>query len=150
MACDGLFLCVLERSLPLLRLIPSHAGWRMRISRGRWRTCAITWTRFWHTMSYMITTSSPIQRHTMGISWGQFLKLPWEVSGTTDFCTAEVATGHSLMQIIAPELVLSCQGGAVVRRERLGNLLSSSYMTDMQGDARQCFSSIRLFPPLLM
>jgi hypothetical protein len=86
----------------------------------------------------------------MRMSWGQFLKLPWEVSGATDFCTAEVATRHSLMQIIAPELVLSRQGGAVVRRERLGSLLSSSYMTNMQGDARQCFSSIRLFPPLLM
>jgi hypothetical protein len=150
MACDGLFLYIPERSLPLLRLMPSHAGWRMRVSRGHCRTCAITWTRFWHTMSYMTTTSSSTQRHPMGISWGQFLKLPWEVSGTTDFCTAEVATGHSLIQIIALELVLSSQGVVVVRQERLGRLLSSSHMTDMQGDARQCFSSIRLFPPSLM
>src|SRR5262249_18528390 len=101
-------------------------------------------------MSYMTITSSSTQRHTMGMSWGQFLKLPWEVSGTTDFCTAEVATRYSLMQIIAPDLVLSSQGGVVVCRERLGSLLSSCYMTDMQGDARQCFSSIRRFPPLLM
>jgi len=86
----------------------------------------------------------------MGMSWGQFLKLPWEVSGATDFGAVEVATGHSLIQLIAPELVLSRQSGAVVRRERLGGLLSSSHMTDMQGDAQQCFSSIRLFPPLLM
>jgi len=86
----------------------------------------------------------------MGMSWGQFLKLPWEVSGATDFCTAEVATRHSLMQIIAPELVLSREGGAVVRRERLGGLLSSSHMTDMHGDAQHRFSSIRLFPPSLM
>lgn len=85
----------------------------------------------------------------MGMSWGQFLKLPWEVSGATDFGTVEVVTGHSLIQIIAPELVLSRQGGAVVRRERLGGLLSS-HMIDMQGDAQRCFSSIRLFPPSLM
>jgi hypothetical protein len=150
MACDRLFLCVSERSLLLLRLIPSHAGWSMRVSRGARRTCAITWTRFWHTMSYMTTTSSSTQRYTMGMSWGQFLKLPWEVSGATDFGAVEVATGHSLIQLIAPELVLSRQGGAVVRRERLGGLLSSSHMTDMQGDAQQCFSSIRLFPPSLM
>jgi hypothetical protein len=101
-------------------------------------------------MSYMTTTSNSTQRHMMGMSWGQFLKLPWEVSGATDFGTVEVVTGHSLIQIIAPELVLSRQGGAVVRRERLGSLLSSSHMTDMQGDAQQCFSSIWLFPPSLM
>ena len=150
MACDRLFLCVPETSPLLLRLIPPYAGWSMRVSRGHWRTCAITWTRFWHTMSYMTTTSNSTQRHMMGMSWGQFLKLPWEVSGTTDFGTVEVVTGHSLMQIIAPNLVLSRQGGAVVRRERLGGLLSSSHMIDMQGDAQQCFSSIRLFPPSLM
>ena len=86
----------------------------------------------------------------MGMSWGQFLKLPWEVSGATDFGTVEVVTGHSLIQIIAPERVLSRQGGAVVRRERLAGLLSSSHMTNMQGDAQQCFASIRLFPPSLM
>jgi hypothetical protein len=67
-----------------------------------------------------------------------------------DSCTAEVATGHSLIRIIALELVLSRQGGAVARQERLGGLLSSSHMTDMQGDAQQCFASIRLFPPSLM
>jgi hypothetical protein len=33
----------------------------------------------------------------------------------TDFYTAEVAMGHSLIQIIAPERVLSRQGGVVVR-----------------------------------
>ena len=131
MAYDRLLLCIPERSLPLLRLIPSHTGWSIRVLREHWRTCAITWTRFWHTMSYMTITSSSTPRHKMGMNWGQFLKLPWEVAGTTDFCTAEVATGHSLMQIIAPELVLSSQGGVVVRQERLGRLLSSSHMTDM-------------------
>ena len=136
MAYDRLLLCITERSLPLLRLIPSHAGWSIHVLREHRRTCAIPWTRFWHTMSYMTITSSSTPRHKMGMNWGQFLKLPWEVSGATDFCTAEVATGHSLIQIIAPELVLSRQGGAVVRRECLGSLLSSSYMTDMQGDAR--------------
>jgi hypothetical protein len=51
------------------------------------------------------------QRHTMGMSWGRFLKLSWEVSGATDFCTAEMATGHRFIQIITLELVLSRQGG---------------------------------------
>jgi len=79
----------------------------------------------------------------MGMSWGQFLKLHWGALAATDLGTAEVATGHGLVQTIAPEPALSRQGGAVLYRERLGDLLSSSDMTERRRDAQRCFSTIR-------
>jgi putative transposase len=36
-------------------------------------------------------------RRKAGMSWAQFLKLPWEVLAATDFFTVEVATWHGLM-----------------------------------------------------
>ena len=69
-------------------------------------------------LAYNVLHDHHLDLHTTihdGDELGQFLKLPWEVSGATDFCTAEVATAHSFIQIIAPERVLSRQGGAVVR-----------------------------------
>jgi transposase InsO family protein len=37
------------------------------------------------------------QRRKAGMSWGQFLKLHWEVLAATDFFTVEVATWHGLV-----------------------------------------------------
>src|SRR5262249_19517165 len=37
------------------------------------------------------------QRRQAGMSWGQFLKLHWEVLAATDFFTVEVATWHGLV-----------------------------------------------------
>src|SRR5919199_735068 len=36
------------------------------------------------------------QRRKAGMSWTQFLKIPWEVLAATDFFTVEVATWHGL------------------------------------------------------
>jgi putative transposase len=38
-----------------------------------------------------------LQRHKAGKSWGQFLKLHWEVLAATDFFTVEVATWHGFV-----------------------------------------------------
>ena len=64
------------------------------------------------------------------------------LGASATFGTAEVATGHGLVQMIAPEPALSRQGGAVLYRERLGDLPSSSGMTEGQCDAQRCFSTI--------
>ena len=37
------------------------------------------------------------QRRRAGMSWGQFVKLHWEVLAATDFFTVEVATWHGLV-----------------------------------------------------
>ena len=37
------------------------------------------------------------RRRKVGISWGQFLKIHWEVLAATDFFTVEVATWHDLV-----------------------------------------------------
>jgi putative transposase len=37
------------------------------------------------------------QRRQAGMSWAQFLKMPWEVLAATDFLTVEVATWHGFV-----------------------------------------------------
>jgi len=51
------------------------------------------------------------QRRKAGISWSQFLKMPWEVMAATDFCTVEVATWYGLVTydvLFVMELATRC------------------------------------------
>ena len=72
------------------------------------------------------------QRRQAGMSWGQFLKLHWEVLAATDFFTVEVATWHGLVTyyvLVVMELA--------TRRVRVASITPHPTAAFMQQCARQ-------------
>lgn len=55
------------------------------------------------------------QRRKAGMSWGQFVKLHWEVLAATDFFTVEVATWHGLVTY-SMLVVMEVPPGACISR----------------------------------
>jgi putative transposase len=72
------------------------------------------------------------QRRKAGMSWGQFLKMHWEVLAATDFFTVEVATWHGLVTYYVLFVM-----GLATRRVQIAGITPHPTVVFMQQCARQ-------------